>query len=120
MGITEPATISSLNTKRDLFSLMVVNLQMGSVNYLESRPLKIYCLQRTASLVTTKDGNGQGRRVKGLFRRKTTVFDVGGGKTVQEQAERKCDEKLLTRIRVKCLFSVEAGGNTIHLVGGNT
>ena len=32
---------------------------------------------------------------------------MGGGKTVQEQAERKHDEKLLIGIRGKCLFSVE-------------
>ena len=48
------------------------------------------------------------KKGKGSVSEKTTVFDMGGGKTVQEQAERKHDEKLLIRIRGKCLFSVEA------------
>ena len=93
MDITEHATISSLKTKIDLFSLTLVIRQMGLVNPLKDHPLIKYCLQRTASFVTKKDGNG---------------IDMGGGKTVQEQAERKHDEKLLIRIRGKCLFSVEA------------
>ena len=43
IGITEPATISSLKTKIDLFSLTLVNLQMGPVNHLENNPLIKYC-----------------------------------------------------------------------------
>lgn len=38
----------------------------------------------------------------------TSVFDMGGGKTIQKIAEEKGDEELLTRIRGKCLSSVEA------------
>ena len=56
----------------------------------------------------TKEGRKwHGKKGKGSVSEKTTVFDMGGGKTVQEQAERKHDEKLLIRIRGKCLFSVE-------------
>lgn len=56
-----------------------------------------------------KEGRKWSRKKgKGPVSKNTSVFDMGGGKTVQEQAERKCDEKLLTRIRGKCLFSVEA------------
>ena len=56
-----------------------------------------------------KEGRKWSRKKgRGPVSEKTTVFDMGGGKTVQEKAERKCDEKLLTRIRGKCLFSVEA------------
>jgi len=38
----------------------------------------------------------------------TSVFDVGGGKNIQKIAEENDDEELFTRIRGKCLFSVEA------------
>lgn len=33
------------------------------------------------------------------------MFNMGGGKTIQKIAEEKGDEKLLTRIRGKCLLS---------------
>ena len=38
----------------------------------------------------------------------TTVFEMGGGKTIEKCAEEKDDQKLLLRIRGVCLFSVEA------------
>ena len=41
-------------------------------------------------------------------KKKKTVFDMGGGKSIQKVAEERGDEKLLNRIRGKCLFSVEA------------
>ena len=118
MGITEPATISSLKTKIDLFSLTLVNFQVGPVNHLEDHPLIKYCLQRNASFVTKKDGNGVERRVKGQFQRKQLCLIWEEVKPYKS----KLKENMMKS------YSYESEENdyslwrliTIHLVGDNT
>ena len=55
-----------------------------------------------------KEGCIQRRRRSAISSENATVFDMGGGKTIQEVAERRGDQQLLTKIRGMCLFLVEA------------
>ena len=55
-----------------------------------------------------KEGRKWKRKGRGAVGEDTTVFDMGGGQIIQTVAETKNDERLLTRIRGMCSFSVEA------------
>ena len=107
MGITEPATISSLKNKDRLVQFDASESSNGcSKSSRKSSSDKI--MFPKDCIFCNKEGRKWHRKKgKGSASKKTTVFDMEGGKTVQEQAERKHDEKLLIRIREKCLFSVE-------------
>ena len=49
------------------------------------------------------------RKIKGVSKNESCRgFEKGGGQTIQELAEKKGDEKLLTRIRGVCLYSAGA------------
>ena len=91
----------------DLFSLTLVNHQMGPVNHLERSSSDKILIAKDCIFCNKEGHKWHRKKGKGSVSEKTTVFDMGGGKTVQEQAERKHGEKLLIGIRGKCLFSVE-------------